>query len=173
MHIRSVLGKENICSTQTLAEVNGHNYYWRRVGIKKKKEGVLESGERKKRNKGSNSDSERETRGEKCLEMVFFSMTSRYIHQRRMEIVWRWCFYVNSLVDSPTSYFRSCIYNLYTSPPLLLLSDLAKVCIYIIHVCTSWHGRIGSIRLKNGSTVFFFRTNLYNVISTHAWLVVV
>lgn len=40
---------------------------------------------------------------------LYFSMTSRYIRQRRMEIVWRWCFYVNSLVDSPTSYFRSCI----------------------------------------------------------------
>jgi len=30
------------------------------------------------------------------------------------------------------------VYNLYTSPPLLLLSDLAKVCIYMYaQVCTA------------------------------------
>jgi len=86
----------------------------------------------------------------------FFNDISLYLpttNGNRLEVVFL-CQLARWQPHAP--YFRSCMYNLYMSPPLLLLSDLAQVCTYIHEFALL--NRIYSV-YKNCSKVCWY--NLY------------
>lgn len=111
------------------------------------------SRERKKGYKGNEGRREMLRNG---IFFLYFSMTSRYNRRQRMEIVWRWCFYVNLLVDSPTPYFRSCIIY------VVSIVGLGQSTYSIYNA--SLHNQFGSIRkfllkicIKNKRTPSLYR----------------